>query len=70
VTDEIELAHRESGGTQVALLWSREDARLTVSVVGAGEDDSFELDAAGSSALDVFYHPFAYAARRHGKDGR
>lgn len=60
----IELAHREAGGTHVALLWSREDARLTVSVVGTGQDDSFELDAAESSALDVFYHPYAYAARR------
>jgi hypothetical protein len=60
----IELLHREAGGTHVALLWSREDARLTVSVVGAGQDDSFELDAAESSALDVFYHPYAYAARR------
>jgi hypothetical protein len=67
VTDVIELAHRESGGTHVALLWSREDARLTVSVVGAGEDDSFELDAAESSALDVFYHPYAYASHRHGR---
>ena len=64
VTNEIELAHRESGGTHVALLWSREDDRLTVSVVGAGETDSFELDAGESSALDVFYHPYAYAARR------
>ena len=64
MTNEIERAHRESGGTHVALMWSREDARLTVSVVGAGEDDSFELDAAESSALDVFYHPYAYAARR------
>jgi hypothetical protein len=60
----IELAHREAGGTHVALLWSREDARLTVSVVGVGQEDSFELDAAESSALDVFYHPYAYAARR------
>ena len=60
----IELLHREAGGTHVALLWSLEDARLTVSVVGAGEADSFELDAAESSALDVFYHPYAYAARR------
>jgi hypothetical protein len=60
----VELLHREAGGTHVALLWSREDARLKVSVVGAGQDDSFELDAAESSALDVFYHPYAYAARR------
>jgi hypothetical protein len=56
----IELLHREAGGTHVALLWSREDARLKV----AGQDDSFELDAVESSALDVFYHPYAYAARR------
>lgn len=60
----IELAHRESGGTRIALLWCREDARLVVSVVGLGADDSFELPAADSSALDVFYHPYAYAALR------
>jgi hypothetical protein len=58
----IELAHRESGGTRIALLWCREDATLVVSVVGVGADDSFELPAAESSALDVFYHPYAYAA--------
>ena len=55
----IELAHRESGGTHIALLWSKEDATLTVSVVG-----SFELEAAEATALDVFYHPYAYAALR------
>jgi hypothetical protein len=60
----IELAHRESGATQIALLWSREDATLVVSVVGSSGDDSFELQAAESTALDVFYHPYAYAALR------
>ena len=60
----IELAHRESGSTHIALLWSREDATLTVSVVGSSPDDSFELEAAEATALDVFYHPYAYAARR------
>ena len=60
----IELAHRESGGTQIALLWSKEKATLTVSVVGACAADSFELEAAEASALDVFYHPYAYAALR------
>jgi hypothetical protein len=60
----IELAHRESGGTHIALFWSKEDATLTVSVVGCSEVDSFELEAAESSALDVFYHPYAYAALR------
>jgi hypothetical protein len=60
----IELAHRESGSMQIALLWSKEDATLTVSVVGCCEADSFELEAGESSALDVFYHPYAYAALR------
>lgn len=60
----IELAHRESGGTHIALLWSKEDATLTVSVVGSSPDDSFELEAAEATALDVFYHPYAYAALR------
>jgi hypothetical protein len=60
----IELAHRESGATHIALFWSREDATVKVVVVGSSEDDSFELEAAESRALDVFYHPFAYAALR------
>jgi hypothetical protein len=58
----IELAHRESGSTRIALLWSKEDSTLTVSVVGSSPDDSFELEAAEATALDVFYHPYAYAA--------
>jgi len=60
----IELAHRESGSTHIALLWSKEDSSLTVSVVGSSPDDSFELEVAEAVALDVFYHPYAYAALR------
>ena len=60
----IELAHRESGSTHIALLWSKENATLTVSVVGSSPDDSFEVEAAEATALDVFYHPYAYAALR------
>jgi len=60
----IELAHRESGGTHIALLWSKENATVTISVLGSSPEDSFELEAAESSALDVFYHPYAYAALR------
>jgi hypothetical protein len=60
----IELAHRESGSTHIALLWSKEDATLTVSVVGSSPDDSFELEVPEATALDVFYHPYAYAALR------
>ena len=60
----IELARRQSGSTHIALMWSKEDATLTVSVVASCPEDSFELEAAETSALDVFYHPYAYAARR------
>jgi hypothetical protein len=60
----IELAHRESGSLHVALFWCKEDATPRVSVVDVGTDDAFELEAGGSSALDVFYHPYAYAALR------
>jgi hypothetical protein len=60
----IELAHRESGGTRIAFLWCREDATPVVSVVAVSADDSFQLPAAESSALDAFYHPYAYAALR------
>ena len=58
----VELLHRECGGTRVALLWSREDERLTVTVAGSSDADRFELEAAESTALDVFYHPYAYAS--------
>ena len=58
----IELAYRESGTVHVTLLWSKEDSRLTVSVADSCADDLFEVEAAQGAALDVFYHPYAYAA--------
>ena len=62
----IELAYRENGGIRVALLWSRDDAKLKVTVFDAATDDTFELEAVENKALDVFYHPYAYAASRSG----
>jgi hypothetical protein len=44
------------------LLWRQADDRLTVSVADSRTGDSFELPARAENALDVFYHPFAYAA--------
>ncbi len=65
----IELAHRQSGSLHVALFWSKEDATLKVEVVDVCTDDMFELEATESSALDVFYHPYAYEAiRRAGEE--
>lgn len=58
-----ELDHRSSNGIDVYLLWSPADSSLTVAVIDG--EDSFELAAAPSEALDVFHHPFAYAHARH-----
>jgi hypothetical protein len=62
--DEVrELARRESGGVEVALLWDRPGNRLTVAVADASSGDSFELPVDSADALDAFRHPYAYAAR-------
>jgi hypothetical protein len=65
-SDELprELAHRTSDGLEVSLLWRRRDNRVTVSVLDSRTGDTFELAAGDDSPLDVFYHPYAYAAHR------
>jgi hypothetical protein len=57
-----ELATRESDGLVVSLLWSKSANRLKVAVVDTRRGEQFELEAAGTEALAVFHHPFAYAA--------
>ena len=57
-----ELAARQSQGIHVLLLWHPRDNALTVSVEDAVAGRSFQLAVAPDSALDAFYHPFAYAA--------
>lgn len=57
-----ELARRTADGMRVTLLWNRADDRLAVEVSDAKSGRHFELDAPRDRALDVFYHPFAYAA--------
>jgi len=59
-----ELAQRTSDGIEVTLLWSPADGRLTVSVADGRYGEAFVLDAAADEALDVFNHPYAYAAHR------
>jgi hypothetical protein len=56
-----ELDFREGDGLEVSLLWNREADSLSVLVVDARTDESFELDVTSRTALDVFRHPFAYA---------
>lgn len=57
-----ELAHRANDGLEVSLFWRKADDRLTVVVSDSRTGDSFALAAASDNALEVFYHPFAYAA--------
>ena len=59
-----ELAYREDNGLAVSLLWDPADDGLTVKVRDRQTGDSFEIPVAGASPLEVFHHPFAYAARR------
>jgi hypothetical protein len=59
-----ELASRAGDGVEVALLWRKRDNVLTVCVTDSRTGDAFELHAHPENALDVFYHPYAYAAFR------
>jgi hypothetical protein len=61
---ETELAQRENNGIVVTLLWHSETNRLTVAVRDWHTSDAFELEAHVRNALDVFHHPYAYAARQ------
>ena len=61
-TTYTELAQRTGDSVAVSLLWRRADNRLKVAVTDTSTGEEFELDAHPENALDVFYHPFAYAA--------
>ena len=58
-----ELDHRMSDGIDVRLLWRREDNRTLVAVSDARTGGAFTIEVGPRQrALDVFHHPFAYAA--------
>jgi hypothetical protein len=61
-TTTRELARRTHDGVEVALLWSPADDRLTVVVEDRKLNERFELQTRRDNALEVFYHPYAYAA--------
>jgi hypothetical protein len=63
ITRRTELAHRASDGIDVYLFWNEPTSRVTVGVLDARGDDSFEFEVDGRHALDAFNHPYAYAAR-------
>jgi hypothetical protein len=59
-----ELDHRSTDGIDVSLLWNRSDGELVVLLCDTKADEVLELEAAPDRALDVFHHPYAYAAFR------
>jgi hypothetical protein len=61
----IDLAHRRGDGIDVVLWWTPQDDSVAVEVLHLASDATFEVAVEGSRALDAFYHPFAYAARRN-----
>jgi hypothetical protein len=67
-----ELASRASNGIEVTLLWNPGSDELRVCVTDAHMHVYFELPAERDNALDVFNHPYAYAAARsiHYQDAR
>jgi hypothetical protein len=56
-----ELAHRESDGITVQLLWESDVDALTLSVEDGRAGIFFELPVARDRGLEAFHHPFAHA---------
>lgn len=58
-----ELASRTGDGLHVRLLWSVVERRTWVAVIDLKRDELVNVEVSdGESPLDVFHHPFAYAA--------
>jgi hypothetical protein len=58
-----ELDHRTNDRIDVWLLWSEDDGKVLVAVADDKSGDRFTIEVReGERALDVFHHPYAYAA--------
>ena len=58
-----ELATRQMDGVVVSLQWRRRDDKLTVIVDDTRTGERIRVPARRENALEVFYHPFAYAPK-------
>ena len=64
-----ELDRRNSDGIHVQLLWHPRDGHVSVAVNDSKTGETFELEVGhGRRALDVFHHPYAYAAETRDHD--
>ncbi len=64
-----ELAQRQSGTDEVQLLWHPESERVELSIRDLATGAGFHLAVAPGSAIDAFYHPYAYLAWRENPVG-
>jgi hypothetical protein len=66
LTSIRELDTRVNDGLQIRLLWCEHDGRLWVAVLDTRTGETFKVQVqTGERPLDVFHHPYAYAAH-HG----
>ena len=63
-----ELAQRASGTAEVLLLWDPKSGRVELSVRDVASGAGFYVEVEPASALEAFYHPYAYVARRGNSD--
>jgi hypothetical protein len=59
-----ELAQRQSGTDEVQLLWHPESEWVELSIRDLATGAGFYLEVEPGSAIDAFYHPYAYLAWR------
>jgi YD repeat-containing protein len=60
-----ELESRSNDGIDVRFLWNEHDNPVRVTMADAKTGDGFAIEVGeGERPLDVFHHPFAYAAWR------
>ena len=65
ITTTRELAQRRNDGLDIRLLWDSATDRVSVALHDGKTGEGFEVEVGpGERALDVFHHPFAYAAFR------
>jgi hypothetical protein len=57
-----ELAYRATDGLEVTLFWQPGTDELRVCVSDQKRGAYFEIRPEPDQALDVFYHPYSYAA--------
>ena len=58
-----ELTSRAAHGVHVRLLWAEPEGRCSVAVTDITTAEAFQIVVrAGERALDVFHHPYTYAA--------